>query len=165
MRRKPDQHLSQAGVSLARRIGETMGPFQRVITSSIPRAYETAIAMGFAVDEQAQELCSMPDDVMAEIEWDAGFAAWGAMLHRKGTVLRFIQMQVRFLHSVAKLLPDNAAALIVTHGGFAEAGAVGCLPHREHAAWGSYIDYCEGIRLHYDVGDFTNIEILRVEAN
>ncbi|MBZ0278386.1 MAG: hypothetical protein K8I60_19725, partial [Anaerolineae bacterium] len=61
IRIKPGQHLSQAGVTLARRVGETIGPFDRVITSTIPRAYETAIAMGFAVDEQLDELGTMDE--------------------------------------------------------------------------------------------------------
>lgn len=30
----PGRHLNQAGVSLARRAGETIGPFDRVITST-----------------------------------------------------------------------------------------------------------------------------------
>ena len=46
MRVQPGQHLNQAGVALARRVGETMGPFALVVTSTLPRAYETAIAMG-----------------------------------------------------------------------------------------------------------------------
>ncbi len=50
MRTKPGQDLSQAGVALARRTGEKLGPFEHVATSTVPRAFQTAIAMGFAVD-------------------------------------------------------------------------------------------------------------------
>jgi broad specificity phosphatase PhoE len=46
MRRKPGAHLSQDGIELARLVGETSGPFSLVVTSPIPRAIETAIAMG-----------------------------------------------------------------------------------------------------------------------
>src|SRR6266581_2060501 len=42
--------LSQEGVAYARRLGAAMGPFACVATSVVPRARETAIAMGFAVD-------------------------------------------------------------------------------------------------------------------
>ncbi len=52
IRAKPSDHLNQQGVTLARLVGENLGPFDRVITSTLPRAFETAIAMGFAVDEQ-----------------------------------------------------------------------------------------------------------------
>jgi broad specificity phosphatase PhoE len=65
MRTRPGQHLSQAGVSLARRVGEGVGPFDRVVTSTLPRAFETAIAMGFAVDEQIALLAGMGADVTA----------------------------------------------------------------------------------------------------
>ena len=44
-------HLSAAGVTLARRIGAETGPFELVLTSTVPRTLETAIAMGYAVDE------------------------------------------------------------------------------------------------------------------
>ena len=74
MRTKPGQHLSQAGVDLARLVGMRVGPFDRVITSTIPRAFETAIAMGFAVDEQLDQIARMPDDV--EVPWPADFAEW-----------------------------------------------------------------------------------------
>ena len=50
--------LSQAGVDLARSLGATMGPFARVATSVVPRARETAIAMGFAVDYEIVTLIS-----------------------------------------------------------------------------------------------------------
>src|SRR5947209_16043999 len=86
MRTKPGQHLSQAGVSLARRVGEGLGPFQRVITSTLPRAFETALAMGFAVDEQHDLLGGMPGDVDEEIAWDAGFALLAQAVHRGGAV-------------------------------------------------------------------------------
>ena len=45
-------HLSQAGVALARNVGQHMGSFNFVATSTLPRAFDTAIAMGFAVNEQ-----------------------------------------------------------------------------------------------------------------
>ena len=51
MRVKPGDRLSQAGVDLARRVGETMGRYDLVVTSPVARASETAIAMSFAVDE------------------------------------------------------------------------------------------------------------------
>jgi hypothetical protein len=53
--------LSQAGVALARSLGETMGPFAVVATSVSPRARETAVAMGFAVDQEVVTLGSDPE--------------------------------------------------------------------------------------------------------
>ena len=75
MRVKPGQHLSQAGIDLARKIGNNLGPFVRVVTSDIPRAFETAIVMGFAVDEQVDELANLPAGFEDEVQWNAGFAS------------------------------------------------------------------------------------------
>jgi hypothetical protein len=39
---------------LARTVGESMGPFAYVHASASPRAVETAVAMGFAVDDTVE---------------------------------------------------------------------------------------------------------------
>ena len=52
--------LSQEGVELARRIGQQVGPFSLVATSVVPRAWETGIAMGFAVDHELITLSGDP---------------------------------------------------------------------------------------------------------
>src|SRR5215211_5741433 len=44
-------HLSAQGVALARAVGAELGPIAYVVTSAAPRAIETAIAMGVAVDD------------------------------------------------------------------------------------------------------------------
>ena len=82
-RNVPQPHLSQTGVDLARRAGEGLGQFDRVVTSTVPRAFETAIAMGYAVDEQIEQLSMMSDEVAAVIQWNAGFAAWAKAAHKQ----------------------------------------------------------------------------------
>jgi broad specificity phosphatase PhoE len=130
MRVKPGQHLSQAGVELARRIGNTIGPFNRVITSTIPRAYETAIAMGFAVDEQNEILSLLVDGVEEEVGgWDAGFEAYAQAARRGGVVTDYARQQADYLYAVARALPDEGAALVISHGGVVESQVVGCLPN------------------------------------
>ena len=53
---------------MARQIGDRIGrPFDLVLASHSPRTLETAIAMGFAVDEQLEALGDIPPGVMAEI--------------------------------------------------------------------------------------------------
>jgi broad specificity phosphatase PhoE len=165
MRVKPGQHLSQAGIDLARQIGATMGPFDRVITSTIPRAYETAVAMGFAVDEQYQGLSILPYGVEDEVAWDAGFAAFAQAVRRGGITSHYAVLLVAYWLRVMRELPADGRALIITHGGITEAGAVACLPGADHAAWGLQCDYCEGVRLEYDGQRFTAAEILRVKRD
>jgi broad specificity phosphatase PhoE len=162
MRLKPGQHLSRAGVELARRVGAQMGPFDRVITSTVPRAYETAVAMGFAADEQLEALAEIGEGVEAEVAWDAGFAAFARAFHQGQHTARYGLRLAEFLRSVAAALPDGGAALVVAHGGMMEAAAVACLPDADHAAWGSACSWCEGVRLIFDGERFVSAEILRV---
>jgi broad specificity phosphatase PhoE len=165
MRVKPGQHLSQAGVDLARRVGETIGPFNQVITSTIPRAYETAIAMGFAVDEQLQELSLLPDGLEDEVNWDAGFAAFAQAVQQGGAVSQYIQAQAALINRIVRSLPDNSAALVISHGGIVEAQVIGCLAHVDFTSWGEGCNYCEGARLHFDDEQFLNGEVLRINKD
>jgi broad specificity phosphatase PhoE len=166
MRVKPGQRLSQPGVELARRIGRNSGPFDRVITSTIPRAYETAVAMGYAVDEQYDELNMMIEGVENEVgSWDAGFAAYGQALRKGGLTSTYGAKLAAFYRSVLEALPDGGKALVVTHGGVVEAGAVACMPDADHSVWGRSCSYCEGVRLMFDGKNFTNIEILRLNSS
>ncbi len=160
-RAKPSQHLSQAGVTLARQIGETIGPFDRVITSTVPRAFETAVAMGFAVDEQLEQL-TMTGDALQE--WPESFAAAAGMIRAGGAVADFARTQVDLWRTIVAALPDGGSALVIAHGGIIELGAVACLPNADHASWGSACEFCEGIRLGFDGQEFIGAEILRVRV-
>jgi broad specificity phosphatase PhoE len=162
MRVKPGQHLSQSGVDLARRIGAAIGPFNRVVTSTIPRAYETAVAIGFAVDQQLPELSSLADGVEDEVNWNAGFAAFALAAQKNGAVKRYIQVQAALLNRIAHALPDGGAALVISHGGIVEAQVVGCLPNVDFASWGGGCDYCEGAYLHFNGEQFIGGEVLRI---
>ncbi len=67
-------HLNQKGVELARLVGNEMGTFDRVITSGHERAFETAIAMGYAVDDQFTDVMTFGQEVMNEVEnWSMNF--------------------------------------------------------------------------------------------
>ncbi len=162
MRAKPGQHLTQAGVSLARRAGEGIGPFDRVITSTVPRAFETALAMGFAVDEELDALAQMGEGVDREIEWPASFGQIAAVMRRGGAAAKFGQRLARLLAEIAAVLPEGGSVLVISHGGIVEAAAVACLPDADHAAWGDYCGYCEGVRLFSDGVRFVRGEILRM---
>ena len=164
MRKQPGIHLSQEGVTLARRIGDTIGPFDRVVTSTLERAFETAIAMGFAVDEQVELLAQMGEGVDAEVDWSAGFAAFAAAIARGGATARFAAELAALWREIVSALPDGGRALVISHGGIVEAGAIGCLPGADHASWGRGLDYCEGVRLGFDGEQFASVEILRLEG-
>jgi broad specificity phosphatase PhoE len=161
-RTKPGQHLSQQGVTLARRVGEGIGPFVRVVTSTIPRAFETAIAMGFAVDEQVELMSSYADEVEAEVPWPQTPARYAEAIRSGGAAAQYANQLAHLYHQLANDLTDGSAALVINHGGVAEMGAIACLPHEDHASWGPHFECCEGVRLFWKDGKFVNAQILRV---
>ncbi len=164
--RTPDtEHLSQTGVTRARRAGESMGPFARVVTSPSLRTYETAIAMGFAVDER---YLPVP---LSEAEWDAlgqmmppgtPFPVRAQTLSTAPLGRRFADALREQWTSLASRARDQECVLVVTHGGYIDSSAVACLPDAPHAAWGECFAHCEGIRLTYEQGRFMSGTVLRV---
>lgn len=162
MRTKPGDHLSQPGVSLARLVGQNLGPFDRVVTSTLPRAFETAIAMGFAVDEQNELMSSYGPYVEWEVSWPSALSDYAKAVRKDGAATRYAYQLVEVYTKLANYLADGRAALVINHGGVLELGAVAALPKADHEAWGPHFDYCEGARLFWDNGKFVDAEILRV---
>ncbi len=165
---KDHVHLSPAGVDLARRVGASRGPFHRVLTSIITRTLETAIAMGFAVDEQLAVLGEIPPDVWHEVGhherwgWDEPFVAF-ACLVREGRPTAWLgRAQAEAWRAIVGDLPEEGRALIISHGRVIEAGAVTCFPDANHASWGPPFGTCEGLQLSY-IGDaWTAPKLLRL---
>jgi broad specificity phosphatase PhoE len=164
IRSKPGDHLNQQGVTLARLVGQNLGPFDRVVTSALPRAFETAIAMGFAVDEQNELMSSYCDDVEREAPWPLSLAEYAEVVRKGGATARYANQLVAVYTELANYLAEGRAALVVNHGGIVEMGAVACLPDADHFAWGSHFECCEGMRLFYEDGKWVDAEILRVST-
>jgi broad specificity phosphatase PhoE len=161
-------HLSTEGVALARRIGGEIGPFDLVLTSPVPRALETAIAMGFAVDDQLEALGDLPPAVLAEIghyerwAWEEPFVTFAQFVRQGGPTARMGERQreawVRALESV----PSGGRVLIISHGRVIEAGLVSCLPGDDFVGWGASFGHGEGARMSFEEGRFQGVQLLRV---
>src|SRR5688500_15948224 len=88
--RRSASHLSQAGVELARHVGSELGPFDRVVASPVLRTAETALAMGFAVDDLCEALGSSDPTLFAEIghherwSWEAPFEEFARLVRQGG---------------------------------------------------------------------------------
>ena len=162
IRNRLEPNLSEQGVTLARLIGVEMGKFDRVVTSPAPRAVQTAQAMGFDVDEQAEIIATFGDDVEAECPWPASFADYAAVYHQGGATFFYARRLADFYTKLAESLPEGGAALIVNHGGVVELSAVGCLPAADFSVMGDYVECCEGVRLTWESGKFTTLQVLRV---
>ena len=161
-------HLSPEGVALARKIGGEIGPFNLVLTSPVPRALETAIAMGFAVNDQVEALGDLSPAVLEEVghherwAWEQPFVAFAHFVRQGGPTTRMGELQretwVRALESV----PTGGRVLIISHGRIIESGLVTCIPDGDFAAWGPSFRHCEGVRITFDEGRLHGVELLRV---
>jgi broad specificity phosphatase PhoE len=162
-REPPGQHLVQRGVDLARRVGETMGRFDLVVTSDLPRAFETAIAMGYAVDRQ-EKLLGDDGGIADEADWTLGCAEF-ARAFKLGRRARDVCLaQAALVRSIASALPPEGRALLVSHGGIIEQGVVGLLPELDFEAWGPAFERCEGVLISFDGDRCTGAEPLRLPA-
>lgn len=150
-RTKPGQHLSQFGVRLARRVGESCGAFAYVVTSTIPRAYETALAMGWAVHEQYALLNTYEQAVEDEVNWPATFAMYADLVRTPGTAsAAYAARAADLLRELVSKVPDEGAVLVISHGGVVELSIVGTLPNVDYSTWGGECGFCEGARITFD---------------
>ncbi|MEU8077754.1 hypothetical protein AB0B31_20150 [Catellatospora citrea] len=107
-------HLSGDGVAAARAVGAALGPVGYVLTSESPRAVETAVAMGFAVDDTAE----MPSGyVPGEVDhhdqwrWERPFVTYAELI-AAGRGLADVALANRALWLAAlRQVPEGGTAL------------------------------------------------------
>jgi broad specificity phosphatase PhoE len=157
-------HLAQHGVASARLAGQSMGPFAHVVTGASPRAVETAVAMGFAVDDTV-ELPSgyLPGRVEHHDQWRWArpYTRYAELLKQESRLAAVADAHRQVWARIVESLPDGSAALVIGHGGGIEPALVACLPHAHHDAWGPPFRPCEGARLTFHDGRFVDIEFHR----
>jgi broad specificity phosphatase PhoE len=157
-------HLSAEGVTLARAVGAELGPFAYVLSSSSPRAVETAVAMGYAVDDAVD----MPSGYVAgEVDhhdqwrWPQPYARYAELIGDGGGLAKVAQLHRDLWIGAVESVPDRCGALVVSHGGSIEPALVSCLPTADHRSWGAAFRHCDGARLTFHDGHFTAIEFRR----
>jgi broad specificity phosphatase PhoE len=152
-------HLNQAGVALARRVGERLGAFAQVYCSPAMRAIETAVAMGYAVTGEREEL-ALPDekalsrelDTVRRFEDAARLLRAGAHIPAYGGQLRaFVAEAVATLH-------DHNDLLMISHGGLIEVLALACCPSVRAAHLEPELSFCDGVRLDFEQGVCVRVE-------
>jgi broad specificity phosphatase PhoE len=160
-------HLSAQGVALARAVGAELGPIAYVLTSTSPRAIETAIPMGLAVDDTV----ALPSGyVPGEVEfheqwtWAQPYVRYAELIARGGGLAAVAQAHQAVWTHVVESLEDGAAALIVGHGGAIEPALVACLPEADHQRWRGLLGHCDGARLGFADGRFVDVEFRRASA-
>jgi len=157
-------HLSARGVAFARAVGAGLGPFEHVVTSTSPRTLETALAMGYAVDDAVD----MPSGYVAgEVDhhdqwrWEQPYVTYAQLIGRGGGLAEVAgELRAIWIKAV-EAVPDGAGALVVAHGGAIEPALVSCLPAGDLASWGAPFGHCHGVRLSYDDGYFRSVRFDR----
>jgi len=164
-------HLSAEGVALARLVGGGLGPVDRVYVSPYPRTMETALAMGFAVDESREFLCGY---VPGEFEhhdqwgWEEPYVRFAELLRAETTLAQRAAADARLWEDMLTAAPAGGRVLIVSHGGAIEPTLVACLPDADHRAWGIPFSHCDGAHLTFvppaasgERGRFVSVEFHR----
>ncbi|HEV2783790.1 MAG TPA: phosphoglycerate mutase family protein [Actinophytocola sp.] len=157
-------HLSAAGVDLALRVGARLGPFAVVLTSTAPRTLETALAMGFAVDDTVE----MPSGyVPGEVghhdqwRWPAPYTQYAKLVAAGRGLAAVARTHAGIWRRTVLAVPDGASALIISHGGAIEPALVACLPDADHGSWGRPLAHCDGARLAFDGDRFVDVAMRR----
>ncbi|MEU8382857.1 histidine phosphatase family protein [Streptosporangium sp. NPDC048865] len=157
-------HLSADGIALARLIGSGAGPYEHVVTSASPRAVETAVAMGCAVDDTVEMPSGyVPEEIPRHAQW-----GWAEPYRRLAEIVR----EGRAAAAVAEAhraiwadtvgsVAEGGSALLVGHGGAIELALVACLPDAPHDTWGTPFAHCDGVRIGFTGGHFVGVEFHR----
>jgi len=162
MRVRPSPHLTQEGVDKARRVGESLGDFNLVISSRAPRAIETAVAMGYAVDEIMEEVSTTPDELNQEVIWGVDFLQYFEVVKKGEKTTKYASDMALFIKKIAELVENDQSILIVSHGGLIELTTIGCFPTENYERWGEPLDTCEGVRIYLENKEFKKIDLVRV---
>ncbi|GGQ24488.1 histidine phosphatase family protein [Streptosporangium pseudovulgare] len=161
-------HLSADGIALARFIGSGVGPYERVVTSSSPRAVETAVAMGFAVDD-TMEMPSgyVSEEIPRHAQWDwiEPYRQIADIIRKGRTAAAVAETHRAIWAETVDGVAEGGSALLVGHGGAIELALVACLPDAPHDTWGTPFAHCDGVRLGFTDGHFVSVEFHRVRQS
>jgi broad specificity phosphatase PhoE len=163
-RHKPGANLNANGVARARNASACDRSYALVVTSPVPRAVQTTIAMGHAVDEEDWTMASMGGS-MNDFPWDVSFAAMQDAIRADPVAAAYATHQAAQLRYWLSRIEPGEALLVVNHGGIAEVGAIGLLGSVDVAALGPALDTCEGVRLELDGDRVIRVEALRFDEN
>ena len=146
----PSPHLNQEGVEKARKVGNELGDFDKVISSNAPRAIETAVAMGYAVDMQSQFLDTFGQRIQDKHGWPMTFQEISTLLEISEILRKFAEEQFNFYMSLLERIETGQSILIVSHGGVMDIPFVYSLKMIGIEPKGEDFSYCEGFRFHFN---------------
>jgi len=143
-------HLSQEGIAQARSIGALMGPFAYVAASLAPRTLETAVGMGFPVDDTMDLSGELWEAEQAELAHRAErddprlYLRYLELLSAGGAVAALGHRQAGLWSTCLSNVSDGAQALLISHGGLIEPGLVAAPARLASCALGSRLQAWRG---------------------
>lgn len=157
-------HLSQEGVDAARAEGQRLSGVRYVAVSDSPRTLETAVAMGFAVDDVVGIAGA---NVTGEVEfhewweWDNPWAVYAERISVRPKLATYASAQLAIVRDAVSRVGDGEAALLVGHGGWIEPTVVAAVGPERIEDWGPSFQHLEGVRLAEEGGSFTVVDVHR----
>lgn len=138
----------------------TTGPFNYALTSTIPRAVETALVLGYEVNRTDDILFHYKPELMSELGSQT-FGDIAKAISLGNYTDSYSKDQIDLFKEVLEEVNDGETVLVISHGCMVEIGLVAMFPGLDHDAWGKPFTYLEGYRVGYENGEFKNPEILR----
>ncbi len=159
-RTRPLDHINQNGIDLANKVAPDVRKSKYTLTSSIPRAVETALVLGYEVNRMDDRLFQYKPEIMGELG-DQSFKAIAKAIVAGKYTASYSEDQLSLFREALDEVKDGETVLVVSHGSMVEIGLVAMFPERDHAEWGKSFTYLEGYRVAYENGEFKDPEILR----
>ncbi|HET7842250.1 MAG TPA: phosphoglycerate mutase family protein [Terriglobia bacterium] len=163
--------LSQEGRELARQARVPLAPhYDLCISSPKERARETLEAFGFdryEVDEAFTAVNPWEpfDAQVTQLAKERGIISLAACWEIPAALSTLKMQGETFLGAVkriARKLPEDGRALVVSHGGILEAAALHGCARYELAELGGEIGFCEGVVFKLDGENLAGIEVKRL---
>lgn len=163
-------HLGADGVALAREVARDLPDFDYVMASTVPRTLETAIAMGYAVDDLVKVPSKLAGQAMVVVghlerwSWEFPWLRFRELAASHEVAGRYGEWLRDSWIAALDHVPEGGRALVVTHGRDIELGVLACLPHVsdvELKGWGEPVHQCEGVTMTFDRDRFSLVGINR----
>jgi broad specificity phosphatase PhoE len=163
--------LSEEGRELARRARSLLAPhYDLVVSSPKERACQTVEVFGFERYEV--------DEAFTAVNPWGPFDAQVTKLAKERRIiplaacwlvpeaLNYLRLEggtfLRAVMRVARKLPEEGRALVVSHGGILEAAALHGCPRYDLAELGGEIGFCEGVVFKFDGEQLAGVEVKRL---
>ncbi|QDP98938.1 hypothetical protein FOE78_19115 [Microlunatus elymi] len=138
----------------ARVVGDTLPDFGFVLTGPDRRHIETAVAMGYAVDEIVDWPSGYVEGVVEHHDqwrWDQPFVRYQELLQTSSALREVSEIHLGHWRRALDQVREGEAALVVASGGSIEPVLVAAVAAGDLGGWGSAFHQLDGATLTFDV--------------